>query len=140
MSDRSCDRSSEEVKKCYCGHPIYVKKSSTMDDPGKRFKSCKLYNPTSKMRGCNYFRWYYTTLTEWQRHIINKMNLENKMLTSETEVMKEELKSLKEDKSLLRMEVDKLKKKLKSVKEETTKSKIDHNSNGNTPVRGNETE
>ncbi|KAK9665166.1 hypothetical protein RND81_14G094800 [Saponaria officinalis] len=140
MSDRSCDHNSEEVKKCYCGHPISVKKSSTMDDPGRRFESCKLYNSTTKIRGYNYFRWYDTTQTEWQRHIINKINLENKMLTSKMEVMKEELKSLKEDKSLLRMEVDKLKKKLKSVKEETTKSKIDHNSNGNTQVRGKETE
>ncbi|KAK9742929.1 hypothetical protein RND81_03G206100 [Saponaria officinalis] len=131
MSNYSCVRSSEELKKCYCGHPIAVQKSSTVDNPGRRFECCKLYNPTTKIRGCKYFRWIDITQTDWQRHVINKLNLENKMLTSEMEMMKEELKSLKEDKSLLGMEVDKLKKKLKSLKEETTKSKIDRNSNGN---------
>ncbi|KAK9688850.1 hypothetical protein RND81_09G015700 [Saponaria officinalis] len=108
------------MKKCHCGHPISVKKSSTMENPGRRFESCKLYNPRTKIRGCNYFRWYDTTQTDWQRTIINKLQLENKVLTAESELLKEELKSLKEEKTMLRMEVDKVKK-LKCVKEEKTK-------------------
>ncbi|KAK9699289.1 hypothetical protein RND81_08G165200 [Saponaria officinalis] len=99
MSERSCNCSGEEMKKCYCGHPISVKKSSTMENPGRRFETCRLYNPRTKIRGCNYFRWYDTTQTDWQRMIINKLQLENKMLTTEMELVKEELKALKEDKT-----------------------------------------
>ncbi|KAK9697825.1 hypothetical protein RND81_08G063600 [Saponaria officinalis] len=101
-----------------------------MENPGRRFETCKLYNPRSKIRGCNYFRWYDTTQTDWQRIIINKLQLENKMLTTEMGSLKEEVKALKEDKTMLRTEVDKVKKKLKCVKEEKNKFGRERNSKG----------
>ncbi|KAK9740158.1 hypothetical protein RND81_03G015800 [Saponaria officinalis] len=109
MSEISSSSGSRVVNRCFCGIPVTVKKSSTTDNPGRRFETCKLYNPVTKLGGCNYFRWFDTTQTDWQRVLINNLNLRENLLSKELELKQEELTSVKEEKNRLALEVEMLK-------------------------------
>ncbi|KAK9741341.1 hypothetical protein RND81_03G098700 [Saponaria officinalis] len=131
MSEISSNSGSKVVNKCGCGIPVTVKKSSTTDNPGRRFETCKLYNPVTKLGGCNYFRWFDTTQTDWQRVLINNLNLRDNLLSKELELKQEELATVKEEKMRLVLEVERLKKKVKNVKEENSRlNKECSNGNG----------
>ncbi|KAK9668826.1 hypothetical protein RND81_13G089400 [Saponaria officinalis] len=68
---------------CKCGIPVATKTSWTTQNPGRRFVTCKFYNPDSMMSGCNFFRWIDDDMTNWQRHVINRLVMENKCLKNE---------------------------------------------------------
>ncbi|KAK9713678.1 hypothetical protein RND81_06G043700 [Saponaria officinalis] len=122
-SSRNCGCNWNDGNKCFCGIPITVKKSSTSDNPGKRFEACKLFNPVTKLGGCNYFRWFDRTQTDWQRVIINNLNLRDNMLNKELELKQQELATVKEERNRLFIEVERLNKKLKTVKDENSRPK-----------------
>ncbi|KAK9677151.1 hypothetical protein RND81_11G123900 [Saponaria officinalis] len=122
-SSRNCGCNWNDGNKCFCGIPITVKKSSTPDNPGRRFEAYKLFNPVSKVGGCNYFRWFDKTQTDWQRVIDNNLNLRENIMSKELELKQQELASVKEERNRLFIEVERLKKKLKTVKDENSRLK-----------------
>ncbi|KAK9757359.1 hypothetical protein RND81_01G156900 [Saponaria officinalis] len=121
MSDLSSNCGCKDGNKCFCGIPVTIKKSSTTDNRGRRFEACKLYSPVTKLEGYNYFRWFDRTQTDWQRVIINNLNLRDNMLTKELELKQEKLTTIKEEGNRLGMDVDRLKKKVTLVKAENSR-------------------
>ncbi|KAK9733384.1 hypothetical protein RND81_04G064600 [Saponaria officinalis] len=64
MSNVSYESTSKPVVKCRCGIPAALKTSMTEANTGRRFLTCKFYNPKTVMRGCNYFKWVDEPLNE----------------------------------------------------------------------------
>ncbi|KAK9742034.1 hypothetical protein RND81_03G144400 [Saponaria officinalis] len=134
MSEINKSSGCVDVNKCFCGIPVTVKKSSTSDNPGRRFETCKFYNPVTKLGGCNYFRWFDRVQTDWQRVIINNQNMRENLLTKDLELKQEDLANVKEEKNRLSMEVERLKKKVKTVKEENSRLKGECSNRNGIPV------
>ncbi|KAK9683979.1 hypothetical protein RND81_10G178800 [Saponaria officinalis] len=66
-------------KKCHCGFPAAMKTSWTVHNSGRRFFTCKLYDPDLGMPGCNFFKW-----------VILELLNENKRLKDELKQRKEQ--------------------------------------------------
>ncbi|KAK9756034.1 hypothetical protein RND81_01G068400 [Saponaria officinalis] len=60
----SYEFTSRPVVKCRCGIPAALKTSMTEANTGRRFLTCKFYNPETVMRGCNYFKWVDEPINE----------------------------------------------------------------------------
>ncbi|KAK9714246.1 hypothetical protein RND81_06G081200 [Saponaria officinalis] len=88
MSRESYSTSSFRPSKCRCGVSLALLKSWTSENPGRRFLACKLYNPETNYRGCNFFKWYDKGQFEWQEDVIDKLMLEKKLLEARMEVEK----------------------------------------------------
>ncbi|KAK9734339.1 hypothetical protein RND81_04G132700 [Saponaria officinalis] len=57
MSSASSSETSIELVRCYCTVPAALQTSWTSQNPGRRFFTCKFYNPEMQFRGCNFFKW-----------------------------------------------------------------------------------
>ncbi|KAK9698018.1 hypothetical protein RND81_08G077100 [Saponaria officinalis] len=64
MSKVSYESTSKPVVECRCGIPAALKTSMTEANTGRRFLTCKFYNPEMGMRGCNYFKWVDEPMNE----------------------------------------------------------------------------
>ncbi|KAK9756876.1 hypothetical protein RND81_01G126700 [Saponaria officinalis] len=113
MSRSTSSSSSRNSSKCNCGVPLALVKSWTADNPGRRFLTCKFYNPSTQFRGCQYFKWYDEDQCQWQKSIINQLILEKKLLKSESEMLTVENGQLMEQKKKVLEENEFLKLKLR---------------------------
>ncbi|KAK9683223.1 hypothetical protein RND81_10G124600 [Saponaria officinalis] len=82
LSNGSSSSTNERLK-CHCGIRAAIKTAWTVNNPGRRFVSCKFYNPKTSMRGCRFFKWVDEDNTEWQRKLVNEMLNENMRLKNE---------------------------------------------------------
>lgn len=104
--------------KCNCGLPVGRRTSWTERNPGRRFMSCKFYEPESEWRGCNFFKWVDEDMTEWQRHLSNKLILEKKLLELQLTTSQAEVKELESQRNLLLTDNCNLKLKCKALNAE----------------------
>ncbi|KAK9742748.1 hypothetical protein RND81_03G195000 [Saponaria officinalis] len=113
MSRSTSSSSSRSSRKCNCGVPLALVKSWTTDNPGRRFLTCKFYNPSTQYRGCQYFKWYDQDQCQWQKDVINQLLLDKKLLKCESEMLKVENGHLIEQKKIMSGEIEMLNLKLK---------------------------
>ncbi|XP_021750188.1 uncharacterized protein LOC110715874 [Chenopodium quinoa] len=70
--------------KCQCGVPMGKLTSWTRENPGRKFRACKFYDPIAETRGCKAFQWVdQLDGTEWQTQVINNLLLDKKLLKAE---------------------------------------------------------
>ncbi|KAK9705111.1 hypothetical protein RND81_07G034400 [Saponaria officinalis] len=113
MSRSTSSSSSRTSCKCNCGVPLALVKSWTTDNPGRRFLTCKFYNPSTQFRGCQYFKWFDEEQCQWQKDVINQLLLDKKLLKCESEMLKVENEHLIEQKKIMSEEIEMLNLKLK---------------------------
>ncbi|KAK9691904.1 hypothetical protein RND81_09G227500 [Saponaria officinalis] len=89
-SSTSSSLSAHIRKKCHCGFPTAMKTSWTVHNPGRRFLTCKLYDPDLGMPGCNFFKWVDEDMSNWQNNVILELLNENKHLKDELKQRNEE--------------------------------------------------
>ena len=77
--------------------------------------SCKLYEQESELEGCGLFKWLDEDMTEWQRHLTNKLTLEKKVLDLQLTNSRAEVKELQSQRTLLLNENENLKVKCKAM-------------------------
>ncbi|KAK9705532.1 hypothetical protein RND81_07G064200 [Saponaria officinalis] len=106
MSRESGSSSGRTYSKCNCKVPLALRKSWTSENPGRRFFTCKFYNPGTNFRGCEFFKWYDQNQCGWQRDVINELVLEKKLLSKELEIVKVENSHLEEQNNRLKEEIE----------------------------------
>ncbi|KAK9675618.1 hypothetical protein RND81_11G018900 [Saponaria officinalis] len=92
MSSRISQGSSPMT--CHCGKSLALVKSWTSMNPGRRFLACNDYDYETGRRGCDFFQWYDSGQTIWQRDVINKLLVDNKKLAWKLSVKEEEVKKI----------------------------------------------
>ncbi|XP_021716661.1 uncharacterized protein LOC110684513 [Chenopodium quinoa] len=96
-------------KKCNCGLLFARLTSWTRENPGRKFKACKFYDPNTETRGCKCFEWIDTEDgTEWQRDVINNLLLDKKLMKAEVNYLKRDVDDLSGQRRCLLNEVDTL--------------------------------
>ncbi|KAK9697757.1 hypothetical protein RND81_08G059600 [Saponaria officinalis] len=98
---RSSGRSDNSLPKCYCGASTAILKSWIRDNPGRRFKACKYYDPITKSRGCKYFKWCDRIQTDWQKDFINEVLMGKKILENKLGKYGRDLEYLVDDRGEL---------------------------------------
>ncbi|XP_021715799.1 uncharacterized protein LOC110683713 [Chenopodium quinoa] len=112
----SCNTESpSKLKKCNCGLPLARLTSWTRENPGRKFKACKFWDPNTETRGCKCFEWVDLEQTEWQREVINNLTLDKKLMKSEMNSLQREVDDLVGQRRCLLNEVDTLKTKCKAL-------------------------
>ncbi|XP_021770725.1 uncharacterized protein LOC110734905 [Chenopodium quinoa] len=120
MSSTSFSPSKE--KKCKCGVPFAKLTSWTRENPGRKFRTCKFYDPVTESRGCKAFEWVdEQDGTAWQTEVINNLLLDKKLLKGEISDYKREVDDLGGQLRCLLNEVDRLKMKCKALNSDRNK-------------------
>ncbi|XP_056691456.1 uncharacterized protein [Spinacia oleracea] len=108
MSSISFSPSKE--KKCACGVPLARLTGWTRENPGRKFRSCKFYDPITETRGCKAFEWVdEPDGTAWQTKVINNLLLDKKLMKGEVSDLKREIDNLSGQRRCLLNEIDSLK-------------------------------
>ncbi|KAK9757628.1 hypothetical protein RND81_01G175100 [Saponaria officinalis] len=96
-----------------------MKTSWTVHNPGRRFLTCKLYNPDLGMPGCNFFKWVDEDMSNWQKNVILELLNENKRLDELKHRKEEESYDQKLEKKIVELGVE-----LEKIKKEKKKNKF----------------
>ncbi|XP_021754556.1 uncharacterized protein LOC110719886 [Chenopodium quinoa] len=105
-----------EARKCKCGVPMAKLTSWTRENPGRKFISCKFYDPITETRGCKAFEWVdQPDGTDWQTGVINNLLLDKKLLKGEVNELKREVDEISGQRRCLLNEVDNLKMRCKAL-------------------------
>ncbi|KAK9750924.1 hypothetical protein RND81_02G229700 [Saponaria officinalis] len=121
MSSASSSKTSIELVRCYCTVPAALQTSWTLQNPGRRFFTCKFYNPEMQFRGCNFFKWVDESSTNWQRKVINSLVMEKMSLKQEISEIKMKVGQYEESKYNRDREMAKLKTKCEDLSLEAMK-------------------
>ncbi|XP_021773573.1 uncharacterized protein LOC110737536 [Chenopodium quinoa] len=114
--------SPSKQRKCDCGIPMARLTSWTRENPGRKFKACKFYDPKTESRGCKCFEWVDEEEgTEWQRDVINQLLLDKKLMKGEMNSLQRELEDLSGQRRCLLTENDNLIVKCKALSSEMKK-------------------
>ncbi|XP_021728174.1 uncharacterized protein LOC110695235 [Chenopodium quinoa] len=115
-------------KKCKCGVPLAKLTSWTRENPGRKFRTCKFYDPVTESKGCKSFEWVdEPDGTAWQTEVINNLLLDKKLLKGEITDYKREVDDLGGQMRCLLNEVDSLKMKCKAINSDRKKMNRDLN-------------
>ncbi|XP_021715177.1 uncharacterized protein LOC110683135 [Chenopodium quinoa] len=128
----SISSSPSRKKKCKCGVPFAKLTHWTRENPGRKFKTCKFYDPVTESRGCKAFEWVdEQDGTAWQIEVINNLLLDKKPLKGEISDYKREVDDLGGQMRCLLNEVDRLKMKCKALNSDRKKMNREmHGRNG----------
>src|SRR5688572_30601422 len=108
--------SPSKYKKCDCGLPMARLTSWTKENPGRKFLTCKFYDPKTETRGCKSFEWVdEDDGTDWQRDVINQLIIDKKLMKSEISSLKTEVEDLNGQRRCLLNEIDNLKLKCRAL-------------------------
>ncbi|XP_021735109.1 uncharacterized protein LOC110701789 [Chenopodium quinoa] len=120
MSSMSSSPSRE--RKCQCGVPFEKLIAWTKENPGRKFRSCKFYDPVTESRGCKAFEWIdQPDGTPWQTEVINNLLLDKKLLKGEVTDLKREVDNVSGQRRCLLNEIDNLKIKCKALSSDRKK-------------------
>ncbi|XP_021713547.1 uncharacterized protein LOC110704855 [Chenopodium quinoa] len=120
MSSLSFSPSKE--RKCQCGVPFARLTSWTRENPGRKFRSCKFYDPVTESRGCKSFEWIdQPDGTSWQTEVINNLLLDKKLMKGEHADLKREVDDFCGQRRCLLNEIDSLKLKCKALSSDRKK-------------------
>ena len=80
---------------CFCSVPCAKRVSWTRENPRRRFIACKNYDPNSKWRGCQKFKWIDEDVVDWQKEVAlnekNKLIMDAKIMSSKVFVLENEI-------------------------------------------------
>ncbi|XP_021769515.1 uncharacterized protein LOC110733737 [Chenopodium quinoa] len=130
----SVSMSPSKEKKCQCGVPMSRLTAWTRENPGRKFRTCKFYDPVTESRGCKAFEWVdQPDGTPWQTEVINNLLLDKKLMKGELNDMKREVDDVSGQRRCLLNEIDRLKMKCKALSSDRKKMiKEVHGSNATT--------
>ncbi|KAK9713860.1 hypothetical protein RND81_06G055400 [Saponaria officinalis] len=108
---------------CFLEIEIAKMISETLQNPGRKFITCKFYNRDSpSMPGCGFVMWVDEDTTEWQRNIINELLIENGRLKSEVRQTRKEIEEIA--KQVDGEKLNELREQLVEMKKENKRIKI----------------
>ena len=79
-------QSMEEL--CHCGHEVEHGRDLSDFDSSRQYFTCPLFQDEGL--GCTYFRWVDPEGTEWQKHIIIKLDKKNEELRDDIDNLRRE--------------------------------------------------
>ena len=86
-----CSLSHNKQKECYCGYDVTVQHGWTNKNPGRWFVACFDYDVHNNTRGCNYFWWVDSDMTDWLKDVILKLMEERSKLQMDVEIFQRKL-------------------------------------------------
>ena len=106
--------------------------SWTRENPGRKFRLCKFYDPVTETRVCKAFNWVdQPDGTPWQTKVINNLLLDKKLMKGEINDLKREVDDVSGQRRCLLNEIDCLKVKCKTLNSDRKKmSKEVHGRDG----------
>ena len=77
-----------KIDRYACGFPFAQIISWTKENPGRRFNTCKFFDPNMNWRGCNKFKWIdEPKMVDWQRKVTNTLVEEKRHLSTEIKIL-----------------------------------------------------